>query len=557
MAAKTIYCQIEDDLRKVTKALEDAEVNEVVLVFPKRSYIFGDSLNLRLLKKHADILGKTVSVMTADERGQVYARDAGFNLRPHTAGVNRANRNTDIRAGFKESVVPAPKQPAVTAHVPKPAVKKVPTASAESKSAPAKLKAVPARPVLMEVPKVSVQDTVFPDVSGVTELLTNRRKQVHGRSLALSWVFASLLVGVVAGSAVAFPSMAIVVTPKSESLERTFEVSLRQEAVPDNSQQLALQSQVIDRNLEAGGRFAVEGKSEMGSKARGKVKIVNISGLPLTLKAATTTLSANGKKYKLSADQVLIPAVTSQQAADTNSGTEVEVVAEEGGQASNLAIGTRLEIANQVFGSRPAVLFARSSSEITGGNSRFVSIVTEQDAEKAKDSLTKKVLTDLQKEFEKKGIDVPTSAARVEVTDFKTDQVVGAEVSSMNATLKARVVTIGFPSDKLLTLLRQRMEKNVSMGKKLQEKNLDSLEYNMQGLPDEKGNGKLLVLYKSRMIFEMTQNEAVSALGSGKVAVAVDKVRGNEKVQDISYKMSPSWWPYVPFLTRRVSIEFK
>jgi hypothetical protein len=93
---KSIYVNLEDDIAKIGARLKKESADEVILVIPKKSQIFSDSINLRLLKKQADVLGKTVSIMTMDEIGQMYAKEAGLDLRflPHT---ETAKGPSDIR----------------------------------------------------------------------------------------------------------------------------------------------------------------------------------------------------------------------------------------------------------------------------------------------------------------------------------------------------------------------------------------------------------------------------------------------------------------------------
>src|SRR3990167_6766132 len=78
---RSIYLNLEDDIPKITARLKRERADEVVLVFPKKSFIFSDSINLRLLKKQVDLLGKKVHILTMDEMGQAYAKEAGFNLK--------------------------------------------------------------------------------------------------------------------------------------------------------------------------------------------------------------------------------------------------------------------------------------------------------------------------------------------------------------------------------------------------------------------------------------------------------------------------------------------
>jgi len=107
----------------------------------------------------------------------------------------------------------------------------------------------------------------------------------------------------------------------------------------------------------------------VGSRADGTVRIYNFTKAPINLKAATTVLSVNGQNYTLVPDLVQIkPTKYSNSATkevDLSSlGDPVEITAQTGGQIGNLPAGTRLEISNQVFGSKPQLLFAKSDSPI-------------------------------------------------------------------------------------------------------------------------------------------------------------------------------------------------
>jgi len=93
---KSIYLNLEDDVAHISAKLKRALGDELVLVVPKKSQLFSDSINLRLLKKQADLLGKKVAIMTMDEAGQMYAKEAGFALK-HLAKSVGTKRPDDIR----------------------------------------------------------------------------------------------------------------------------------------------------------------------------------------------------------------------------------------------------------------------------------------------------------------------------------------------------------------------------------------------------------------------------------------------------------------------------
>src|SRR3989338_9007574 len=81
MSIPSIYINLEDDVSKVFARIKRAKSDSVVLVCPKRCFLFSDSINLRLLKKQVDLLKKEVFILTMDERGQMYAKEAGFSLK--------------------------------------------------------------------------------------------------------------------------------------------------------------------------------------------------------------------------------------------------------------------------------------------------------------------------------------------------------------------------------------------------------------------------------------------------------------------------------------------
>ncbi len=78
---KTLYFNLEDDIKKIAEKIRHEKVADLVLVFPKKSYLFSDGVNLKLLKKQTDLLSKEVYILTMDERGQTYAKEAGFGLK--------------------------------------------------------------------------------------------------------------------------------------------------------------------------------------------------------------------------------------------------------------------------------------------------------------------------------------------------------------------------------------------------------------------------------------------------------------------------------------------
>ena len=69
---KTLYFNLEDDIKTILARVKGEHSPDLVLVFPRRSYLFADAVNLKLLKKQLDVLRKNEISQLAVTNGGKY-----------------------------------------------------------------------------------------------------------------------------------------------------------------------------------------------------------------------------------------------------------------------------------------------------------------------------------------------------------------------------------------------------------------------------------------------------------------------------------------------------
>ncbi len=75
---ETHYIEIDEEIISAVSRLRKSGDPENIFVFPKRSLILQSIINLKLLGREAEKLGKKVIVMTQDEQGMRLAEKAGL-----------------------------------------------------------------------------------------------------------------------------------------------------------------------------------------------------------------------------------------------------------------------------------------------------------------------------------------------------------------------------------------------------------------------------------------------------------------------------------------------
>lgn len=104
----SVYINLEDGVAAIAARIKRQRSEQVVLVCPKHCLLFSDPINLKLLRTEIDLAGKEVFILTMDEKGQKYAREAGFGLR-QVPGAAKVATMSDIKSPEKSvsSVTPA------------------------------------------------------------------------------------------------------------------------------------------------------------------------------------------------------------------------------------------------------------------------------------------------------------------------------------------------------------------------------------------------------------------------------------------------------------------
>lgn len=557
MAIPSVYINLEDDVTKIVERLKHNSASQIVLVCPKRSYIFSDSINLRLLKKQTDLLKKEIFILTMDEKGQLYAREAGFALKflPKSSG---AQNLSDIKMKTK-----AP------AFVNKPEVDTKPEVRAqslmktkaplESNNSPVVFKSAMVQSQvkeIAEVPEVLVTDTIFPAEDSLQEIV--KEKTGIGKIIVGGVIVTTLiLLGLIF---VILPKASVVIYPKSEPVTRDMVVNISPNIKEVDVSKLVMPAVTVNENVSVSSKFQSQGKQQIGNKSEGKIRIFNFTKLPINLKAETTTLTLAGKTYKLESDVVGLKPTTYKNARtkeinQASLSEPVYIIAALGGEDYNLPAGTRIEISNQVFGSNPQLLYAVSETEIVGGTTRYLSTISQQDIDSSKETLKEEALKQINTKLSESGLTLIENAYNLTVTKFTTDNPVGTQSLNFQSSMEVQISGLAFKVDDLESLINNRIKQTISGNKVLQQSQQDKNIYAIKNLDLVNQTAVLQVHYEGQAVYEINLANIAPQLVNKSLQDVNEILRSKAEIDKVEITLAPSWQKKFPLFASKINIS--
>lgn len=567
----TLYLNLEDDITKIVAKLRREKASDIVLVCPKRSFLFSDSINLRLLKKKVDLLGKSVSILTMDEQGQSYAKQAGFALK-HMPKPRHPGSFSDIRPSRKLHSAVIPELVAVPEEeVVLPAVRKVktPVKTFTKKVLKPKLVA-PVMVVKSPVATVRGPDNIYiepePEVGpeedptenfAPSRLKSKKAKVRKPRSRkATAWIVSFVgfcLVLLLVLVLFVLPRADITVYGKSQTIARDVDINLDTKVKTPDAASLAMPAVPFDETPNATVTLETTGKKEIGSKAEGQVAIYNLTGQPLSLKASTTILTIGTKTYQFLEDQNNIKPAAS--ATDDKSATIARVIAKDGGESFNAPSQTRMEITNQAFGAQPQRLFAKASTQIVGGNSRFISVVSDEDIKNGQDQLKQKLLDQVKDKLKQQNLILLDDASTMTVNQFIPDKVSGTESPTITVQGQLRITGLAFDESVLRDILRNRISNSLASGRKLQAAESDTVSYKVKSMDVQAGTLALALHYESQAKLALDSSSLSTKIVGKSKQEASEILLSNEAIEKVEILLYPSFQRNIPLFKGKINIK--
>lgn len=549
MPLPSIYINLEDDVSRIVQRIQREKSPELILVCPKRSLLFSDSINLRLLKKQVDLLGKEVFILTMDERGQMYAQEAGFQLK-FLPKSSRGGNLSDVRVSQETKKEPAPVA-AVSVVAPAPKVPQVKITKPVQKVAPA----ITTRSAAKPAPKLVIEQSVAPKDTATK----SRSAHKTYKRFLVGFLTISLMV-IVLTVFVVLPKATVAVYPKTEPVTRDWDMRMTTANTQPDTASLIIPAKKIMEVIEVQDKFQSQGKKEVGNKASGTVRIYNFTKLPINLKAGTTTFTIGNKTYVLKEDAMGIKPTTYKNATtkevdESSLMPPFAVIATTGGDGSNVPAGTRVEISNQVFGSKPQMLFAKTETAVTGGTSRFLSLVTDQDTISAQSALGDKAVAELRTTIESGGWVLADKSYVLESQGFSTDKTVGAESPTFTATLKVKVTGLAFNMKDLSGLIEQRINQTLAAGKSLVIESSDQIDFRVKTIDLAAESAVLMVHFEGKAVPGLDLHDVANQL-VGKSQNQVNEIlRSKAEIEKIEITLAPTWQKRFPLFASKIDVS--
>lgn len=537
--SKTICLTDDDTVEGIAEKIKNSAESEINLVaFSHRSPVLS-VVNLKLFKKIADSVGKSLLVSTNDDAVKILADKSGVscNFLPERG-----------KSGHREKL--SEEKPSVdAADIAVKGKNFMQTFNRSRKSVDSVGfgKGFSREPSFTRRP-IASNDGYSP--KKISEF------SISGGSKKILAVFL-ILAAAVAGAAayIILPTSAITITPKTQPLNANFEFILNKNIIEPDKANKEIPATIMVADTEKSGQFTATGRKQVSAKATGIVTVYNeCSTTPRSLKNNNSLVSISGKEF-FTTQSITIPGMIIEDGVTTPGSIDVPIVAAKAGAEYNIDPTSFTFTALRT--AKCQKITARSAVPTSGGALGYATVVSESDLQKAKDFLENEAKKDLVVQLDaKKPADLVLVPDAVSLkseklaTSVKADQI----ANKFQASLKTSAIAFLF-NPSYATAIAKDIFAGIG-----QEKNnyviLDPYEINYS-------SAEILSSDEIKLSAE-AKSTAYQAIDTGKIKSALlgkskeeveDYIKNNaQEVDSIKITLWPFWVQKVPILERNVTI---
>ncbi|UTX51559.1 hypothetical protein KI440_01215 [Candidatus Saccharibacteria bacterium TM7i] len=552
MNKDVIYVDVDDDVTAIIGKIKNAKEKIIALVPPKRAGVLQSAVNLRLLDRMARGEKKQLVLITGNQALVALAASAkipvakNLQSKPEVAEISalKVDDGDDIIDGSELPVGDHAKTSRSTIPVKDKSVRA--DDSLDVASLDIDGEDVVAKPVGKNKPTGARKSPKIPNFD------TFRKKLVWiiGGSVALValliWMF------------VFAPAATIVITASTSPQPVSAQVRLGGNQ-PTNAESGIVASVMQREEGVVSVDFEATGQKDIGEKASGTISITNCDGPGFTLSSGTPFTASNGKVF-YSTSTASVSGLSGSASGCRNTGAgagtgSVNVQAASAGESFNIGSS------GYTIGGISGDIYARGGA-MTGGTTKVVKVVTEEDVERARGQLTDKSADDQKKALTKKF----TAGQVVIAESFVADKgeatptpAVGKEAPNGQAKLS---VTTAFsmqaiPKTELEDFLKSYLESKVDNkeNQKVYATGADKVTFaNFQ----QKNDSASVTITTRGSVGPKIDEQQVKENARGKRFGDIQQgLKSIDGIKDVDVKFSFFWVNKVPNNIDKIKIEFK
>lgn len=458
MNDQPIYLEASEEITSVIDRLRQSGGKSVTFVVPAGATLIQSIVNLKLLKRAAAASGKSVEIVTGDRMGRNLAAQVGFTV---------FGSLEDLKASKPFKAAALPKTP------PK-AAKADGIVAAEPAAKPVKMTSRPVPEELPEeVPSPTPESKPAKAAAAATGAAAPASKPGGGRKLPSLAFFGAakskkgmmiggglvLLLLVILLVTYVFASATITITPKADPADTAADVTASKD-VQTVSESGTMPAQVVSADEQQSGSFQATGQKDIGSKASGTVNVTNCVDSNSHTLPAGSALTSGSATFVSNSAATIPPAGVSGGKVVCSSPAAVSVTATQAGSQYNVS-GAGFSV--------PA-LGMSGTGTTSGGSTKTVTVISQDDLDKAKASLSDKVKSSAIDELKKKlSPDQPVldGATSVDVSSFTPSAPAGTQTDNFTAQENGTATLLTYHKGDLKQLLVGQIQGKVAAGKQV------------------------------------------------------------------------------------------
>lgn len=535
---EVIYLEPDEEITSVIDKLKTLNgVHSVHLVVPKRASILQSVVNLKILKKEAESLKLELSLVTSDRIGRNLASQVGLTVydsidspRPIIEPAReRPNLNDVIEIDLSEKK-PIKPPPGVKVNY-----------YQENKNQLQRSQ-LPDKENFQEGPKTHISASPMSAENYNPPVASKPKKPIKfWKKLIIPLII--IITGLIL-IYIYYPKATIDLTVRAEPIEEQIEITVNSNINKISEDNKNVPGEILTIENKTEKEFSATGKKDVGEKAHGEVTISNGGGTNQDLSTGAKLETSSGLVFTTTSN-VTVSAATASVNPDGSiskkSGTSnINVEASEPGEKYNIG-SSDFTVINK------PTLSARNSSSFSGGLTKEITIVSQENIDESRKNLAAELQqsnqANLVEQGNRKNLNFIEEATVSECSNFYSNKKTGEEVEKFSTSLTCNSKIMAFSEDNYRAAVVSVLGNKIPSDKELVLSTDDAIEQGQFSTDFAAGTMKIEGRVKTKLAPKIDYDVLKRSLvGQGEIT-AENMLRENPAFSTSKINIQPSWWP--------------